>query len=299
MKNLSLTVIASFLATSFLVPQIHAQTSSGTSKAQRLEWPRTFTGQPDFAFTREEAVSEARTRANRENEPLPLAPSLAQLINDDTVLDPLRQSAASISAAAEAEAADVSGTEVPTGAPVVTGGQTLMERLMAQSLDLPIVSSTTKPDLTEFRNQLSATISGTIANWQPQAGRYNFEGVLNGLVLQAIVTSPVKYAVINQQRYVEGETFRITVPLAVPDAEIDAALLARMPAEGTLPAPLMESYQAAYKEALTGFAAARNKTPTVGQQTLVLPVRITGITPRQVLLDVNGQPYALTIRYAY
>ncbi len=269
-----------------------------TSKAQRLEWPRTFSGQPDFAFTREEAVAEARSRAARENSPLPLAPSIQQLLNDDTPLDPLRLSAESISEDASA-AEDPSSTEPTDETTVVNGGQTLMERLMAQSLDLPTVSTTVAPDLTEFKSQLSATISNTIANWQPQAGRYNFQGVVSGMVLQAIVTSPVKYAVINQQRYLEGETFRITVPLAVPDDVIDSALKARLPVSGTLPPPLMASYEQAYTDIKSGFDNLRTRNPDVGQQTLVLPVRITGITGRQVQLDVNGDPYTLTIRFAY
>jgi hypothetical protein len=193
---------------------------------------------------------------------------------------------------------DASGTVVDTSA-TAPKGQSLMDRLMAQSVDLPAVASAGKPDLSEFSAQLSATISNTIANWQPQLGRYDFGAVLNSLVLQAIVTSPVKYAVINQQRYVEGETFRITVPVSVPDAEISTALRAQMPASGTLPASLQASYEEAYSGALQGFSAKRNQSPEIGRQTLILPVRIIAITPRQVMLDVNGQSYALQIRYAY
>lgn len=283
-----------------VVANIYAQNSAipiKSSKAQRLEWPRTFSGQPDFAFTKEEALIDARAAATRDNRPLPLAPTLSQLISDDSTLDPLR-----LLAPVNKVTVDASGTVASDADPEINGfpqGQSLMDRLMAQAVDLPTVSSAAKPDLTEFSSQLSATISNTIANWQPQAGRYNFEGVLSSLVLQAIVTSPVKYAVINQQRYTEGEIFRITVPLAVPDAEITKAMQARMPVNGTMPESIMAGYEDAYKNILTGFTAKRSLNPAIGQQTLVLPVRITAIMPRQVMLDVNGQPYVLTIRYAY
>lgn len=281
-----------------MVPLVHAQNQPRpVSRATKLEWPRTFSGQPDFLFTRDEAMTEARARAAREKEPLPLTPSLKQLMEDDGSLDPLSIKTPDVSDTV----ADVSGsgTEGVSETDIVPTGQSLMDRLMAQAVDLPIVSSTTQTDMTEFSRQLGATISSTIANWQPTADRYNFEAVINSLVLQAIVTSPVKYAVINQQRYQEGETFRLTVPMSVPDATIQTAMDARMPVSGTLPEALMTSYAAAYKTAWDNFQFYRNKNPSIGQQTMVLPVRITTISQRQVTLDVNGQTYNLSIRYAY
>jgi hypothetical protein len=281
----------------------HAQNTQGEaatgptheSRASKLEWPRTFGGQPDFLFTRDEAMADARARAARENEPLPLTPSLKQLVEDDTPLDPL-----GILAPKAEDVAVVSGSDVTSETSInAPRGQTLMERLMAQAVDLPTVAATGKPDLTEFNNQLAAAITTTVAGWQPQPGRYSFDAVLNGLTLQAIVTSPVRYAVINQQRYAEGETFRISVPLMVPDTDIHAAMDRLMPVSGTLPAELQSGYDEAYKTAWNNFAFKRNQDPALGRQTMVLPVRITAISARQVMLDVNGQPYALQIRYAY
>ncbi|RYG59748.1 MAG: hypothetical protein EON60_09460 [Alphaproteobacteria bacterium] len=292
------TSAALILALALLASLGHAQPQAAqASRAARLEWPRTFTGQPDFLFTRDEARAEARTRAARENEPMPMSPSLQQLLEDDTTLDPLglttpqRQEIVT-----DASGTVVSGTDTITVSP---RGLSLMERLMAETLDLPAVSSTVAPDLTEFTNQLNAAINGAAAAWQPSPGGYNFESVLNNLVLQAIVTSPVRYAVINQQRYAEGEVFRINVPITVPDAVLQSAMSRLMPAPGALPAALEESYAATYKKTWDDFVFKRNQNPELGRQSLVLPVRITGITARQVLLDVNGQPYALQIRYAY
>ncbi len=295
----STSAALTILALALLASWGHAQqqpAAGHTSRAARLEWPRTFTGQPDFLFTRDEARADARTRAARENEPMPLSPSLQQLVEDDSTLDPLGLTAPTQQVAGDASGTTVSGTDTITLSP---RGLSLMDRLMAQTLDLPTVSTTAAPDLTEFTNQLNAAITNATANWQPSPGGYNFESVLNSLVLQAIVTSPVRYAVINQQRYAEGEVFRINVPVQVPDTVLQDAMTRLMPAPGALPAALEESYAAAYKKTWENYVFKRNQNPELGRQALVLPVRITGITARQVLLDVNGQPYALQIRYAY
>lgn len=299
MKNLHLTLLITLLllGAGGAYAQTSTPTSANTSNAQRLEWPRTFSGQPDFAFTRDEALAEARSRVTKEGEPMPVMPSLQVLLNDDSTLDPLRVNAPKPTSDTMTME-DTSGTII-TSTTTLAGGQTLMQRLMAQSVDLPTITATQNPDLTEFSGQLSATISRTIAGWQPQAGRYNFESVLSNLVLQAIVTSPLKYAVINQQKYAEGETFRLTVPMMVPDDVITTAMRAQMPASGTLPPALQANYQKAFDDSLQGYLAKRSQNPDLGRQTLILPVRIVSIEPRRVQLDVNGQSYALTIRYAY
>lgn len=292
--NAALTFALALLAHAALVQAPAAQDAARSSRAERLEWPRTFSGQPDFLFTREEAKAEARVRAARENEALPLSPSLQQLLEDDSALDPLGLNAPKVEVVT-----DASGTIVSDTTATGSRGMSLMDRLMAETLDLPTVSSTVAPNLSEFNAQLNVAINNAVAGWQPAPGGYNIDSVLNSVSLQAIVTSPVKYAVINQQRYAEGEVFRINVPVSVPDAVITAAMDTIMPAPGTLTAALEESYAAAYKKAWDDFVFKRNQNPDLGRQSLVLPVRITGITARQVLLDVNGQPYALQIRYAY
>lgn len=271
----------------------YAQSSAQPGNAQRLEWPRTFTGQPDFAFTRDEALTEARTRAARDNEALPQTPSLLQLLNDDSTLDPLGLTKPVI-----VSGTDVSGTENPSGT-TISPGQSLMQKLMSTAVGLPTVSSTQFTDISEFKSQLAVTISNTVAGWQPSVAGLNIEPLLTSLVLQAIVTSPLRYAVINQQRYQEGDTFQIRVAMPVPAMEIAAALQKQLPPEGTLPADLYARYLAACDDALKAFANARAANPQLGSQMVNLPVTVTHISERKVLLDVNGQPYALTIRFTY
>ncbi len=197
-------------------------------------------------------------------------------------------------------AIQVSGTDGEEVDIVAVGSrQSLMDKLMAQAVDLPAVAGGSEPDLTEFRGQLSATISRTLANWQPDSKRYNFSSVLNGLSLQAIVTSPVSYAVINQHRYEVGDTFRISVPMRVPEEAITAAMENQMPVSGTLTPALEANYRKVYGEVMDGFVATRTRNPGIAMQTLVIPVRVLTISRREVMLDLDGQPHALQIRYSY
>lgn len=284
------------LAAAMLVLAVSAHAQTKSVGAEKLEWPRTFSGQPDFSFTREEAITEARTRSARENEPMPLIPTLQQLVGDDTQLDPLgltKPVETSITLVSASDAGLTSGTTVPVRA------MTLLEKLMANAVALPEVSGTLSTNVAEFRANLITTISTTIGNWKPAAGRYDFGAIINGLTLQAVVTSPVKYAVINQQRYVEGDTFQLQVPVAVPDLEITSALQAQLPVSGTLPPEQMAQYQDAYKKVLDDFNYARSRDLTVGRQTVTVPVTIRAIEQRKVILDVNGQSYELPVRFAY
>ncbi len=283
------------LAAVLLAGGAHAQATGG-SRAERLEWPRTFSGTPDFIFARDEAISQARADAARNGVPLPLVPSLGVLIEDDSQLDPLRILVPVKTAVSQTEL--VSGTGQVTDV-LTSGRQSLMDKLMAQAIDLPVVAASAEPDLTQFRNQLGATLTRAVEKWEPDAARYSFGSALSTLVLQAIVTSPVSYAVINQQRYEVGDTFRISIPMRVPEAVLAQALNAQMPAPGTLSPALEANYSKAYDEALQQFATERAQKPEIGYKTLVLPVQVTSISRREVMLDLNGAPYVLTIRYAY
>jgi hypothetical protein len=280
------------LAASSAVAQV------GGSRAENLEWPRTFTGAPDFIFTRDEAVSKARTDAARSGSAIPMVPSIEIVLEDDGELDPLGvTNPVVVNVSGTTDVSGTEGEEVDIVA--VSNRQSLMDKLMAQAVDLPTVAGSTEPDLTEFRGQLSATISRTLVNWQPDSKRYNFSSVLNGLSLQAIVTSPVSYAVINQQRYQVGDTFRISVPMRVPEDAVTKAMENQMPVSGTLTPALEENYRKVYGEVMDGFIAARTRDPEMAMQTLVIPVRVLSISRREVMLDLDGQTHALQIRYAY
>jgi hypothetical protein len=252
----------------------------------KLEWPRSFTGQPDFEFTREEALSEARSRAARAGETPPQLPSILTLATDEAVPDPLRL----ISAETTAEDGTLRLEE--TLADPLAG-------MLTPAGNLPQFTTPTVPNLREFKATLAQTIVATIEAWRPDPARFDLANVVNGLLLQAIVTSPNQYATINGGRYGVGSSFLMRIPVNVPDGEIMLALEAEMPAVGTFDEATMAAYRAAYEEALAEFASTRTRNPGFGQQALNLPVVVKEIHTRKVVLDVNGQPYDLGMRYKY
>jgi hypothetical protein len=273
------------LLTPVLLALVLGQTAHAQSRV-KLEWPRTFTGQPDFAFTREEAFADARARAARNGEPAPQLPSLLTLSADDTVPDPLRLRA----------------NEAPTEGSLQVNededfsGVTMM---VNTANALPIYATPSVPDLREFRATLAGVISSTLADWRPDPARFDLASVVNSLLLQAIVTSPNHYAIINGGRYTEGSSFLMRVPVAVPDSEVMRAVGAEMPTAGTFDNASQAAYTAAYEEALAAYAAARNANPQLGQQALNLPVVVKEIQTRKVVVEVYGRLYDLTMRYRY
>jgi hypothetical protein len=74
--NLCLRTIPIILLLAAATPAMAQTAASGAvpnaSQAVRLNWPRSFNGQPDFAFTRDEALTESRRRAAQDNGPFGL-----------------------------------------------------------------------------------------------------------------------------------------------------------------------------------------------------------------------------------
>jgi hypothetical protein len=258
----------------------------------KVEWPRSFTGQPDFAFTRDEALADAKARAVRNGDAAPQVPTLLTIATDDMVPDPLRLRAA------DGLSTDLIGA-APSGTLVGSEGEGGFESLGLGGFALPAYASPTALDLTEYKATLAQTISSTIRAWQPNPDSYDFGSVVKTLVLQAVVKSPETYAVINGMRYTEGSTFLIRVPLTVPDGLILEALDDKLPPEGVLDEASATAYKAAAEEALAAFAAARNANPMVGQQVLNIPVRVGAISDRKVELMVYGKPYSLGVKMLY
>ena len=258
----------------------------------KLEWPRSFTGQPDFAFTRDEALVEARARAVRSNDKAPQLPTLFTLATDDFIPDPLRLRPAD-SDGKSLIGAVANGTLAGADAPTVS------DALLANAVGLPAYASPSQPDLTEFKATLGQIIANTVASWRPDPLRYDYGAIINTLVLQAIVTSPSRYAVINGTRYDEGQSFLMRVPLRVPDSMILAALEQAMPQDGMLDEATTALYRTAAEEVLASYAQERSAKPTLGEQPMNVPVRVTTIETRRVLLEVYGRTYTLGVRVQY
>ncbi|NBX86467.1 MAG: hypothetical protein EBQ80_04425 [Proteobacteria bacterium] len=267
-----------------------APSNGASGNAQRLQWPRTFTGQPDFAFTREEALQEAKSRAKRENAKVPVLPTLEDLLRDDIKFDPFGIKNEEITAT-------VSGTEEVSGAMV--RGKSLMDKLMENVVDLPKFEQRAGLDLAEFENTLRQTLQASLESWQPQIKNVPLDGVLGGLILQAVVMSPNKYVILNGERYREGDGFKVQIPVMVPDNWILSALENKMPDEKLVGPELMENYQTIFESVVADFAQQRNANPMLGQKMMILPVKLVQILPRTVLLEADGRRYELQVKFAY
>lgn len=264
----------------------------GGSKAQRLEWPRLLSGQPDFAFTRDEALQEASAKAAREGGTVPRQYGLKELMEDQTPLDPMGLSHAAVSQSVVVGLGSSSGS-VPLPASAV------LDPLMANVVALPSFATSYTVDMHDFKASLGYVLSTTISNWRPQGLVFGFDDAVKGLLLQAVVTSPQKYAVINGQKYAEGDSFQLQVSVPVPDMELNAALQSRLPVSGTVPPEAEEQYRKAYEEVVGAFYVARAANPGVGRQTLSVPVQVKSIQERKVVLDIKGEEHVLQVRFAY
>lgn len=258
--------------------------------AQRLEWPRTFTGQPDFAFTREEVLQEAKIRAKRENAREPVLPGLEGLLKDDTKYDPMGMKISE-------NVGEVSSTVEVSGSAV--RGQSLMEKLMLNVVALPAFDESSSLDLAEFEDMMRKTVSESLVAWQPEIKNFPLDGVLGSLVLQAVVLSPQKYVILNGDRYREGDSFKVQIPVQVPDTWILNALEEKIPEENVVGGEVIGKYREVFENVIAEFAQGRNQNPIIGQKMLVLPVRLTQILPRKVLLEAEGRQYELQVRFSY
>lgn len=255
------------------------------SQADRLNWPRTFTGQPDFAFTRDEALIESRRRAAQDNLPLPSAPLLEALLTDQGAPDPLKLGGNGLVSLTDAFAEEAEPT-TDAALPSAPGS-------------LPDLGAGPVTDLSGFRQNLPQLLAQSIAEWQPDLAQYDFSFITRQLTLQAIVLSPLTYTVINQQRYQEGDTFMLTVPLDVPSERLQRTLITTLPPSNTMNVADYAAYTEAVQAQMAAFEQARSTNPAIGQQQVRIPVRVVAITARHVALEVNGQPFELAIRYAY
>lgn len=289
LMNLCLRTIPIILLLAAATPAMAQTAASGAvpnaSQAVRLNWPRSFTGQPDFAFTRDEALTESRRRAAQDNLPLPTAPLLEALLNDQGAPDPLKLGNAELVSLTDAFAENVALISASV--------------VVSASDRLPELGTGPVTDLSGFQQNLPMLLAQSIAEWQPDLAQYDVSFITRQLTLQAIVLSPLTYTVINQQRYQAGDTFMLAVPLDVPSERLQQALLTALPPSTTMNLTDYAAYTNAVQAQMAAFEQARSTNPAIGQQLVRIPVRVVAITARHVALEVNGQPFELAIRYAY
>lgn len=282
-KTLAILALATLLGSVAALPA-HAQQPRKPSSAN-YTWPRTSGGQSDFEFSKQEVLQEKTVEAGRNGAPAPTVPKIADLLNDEiiTLVPRVTVSATAVSATAD------------EGVPV-------LERLRAMELDmgaLPSLTTVATVDMAEFKANIERAVEHAVATYQPQPGQYSLDHIMRGLVLQAVVTSPHRYAVINGQQYREGESLQVPVRLGPTDLDFIRLLQEQLPAPGTLSPEQTVAYEEVYEEAIQGLATLRQSNNKALTREFPMPALVVEIRNRTVVLDFNGQRHELGIKYAY
>jgi hypothetical protein len=285
-KTLATLAILSLMGGAAALPA-YAQVTGKKPSSANYTWPRTSGGQSDFEFSKQEVLQEKTVEAGRNGLPAPSVPKIADLLNDEVITLIPRVTVSATTA--------TSGTSATDSLPV-------LDRLRAMDIDigaLPSLTTVATVDMSEFKANIERAVEHEVATYQPQPGQYSLEHLMRGLVLQAVVTSPHKYAVINGQQYKEGESLQVPVRLGPTDLDFIKLLQAQLPAPGTLSPAQMAAYEEVYEEAIAGLAALRQNNPNALTREFPMPALVVEIRNRTVVLDFNGQRHELGIKYAY
>jgi hypothetical protein len=257
---------------------------AGHTAGSRLPWPSTGGGQPDFEFERAEVYAEATKQAQTQGTEAPVPPKLEDLLEDFT-LDPLGLLASQMVSTTQVSSSIVSETTVlPLSDPTFA--------------NLPGIQES-DTNLTEFTATLQRTAQQFVANWQPRLADYSLDHLLRSIQLQAVVTSPQTYAVINNQQYQVGDSFVVPFTLAVPDIELLAALEATMPAADSLPAETYAKYVQVYEGTVAQLAQQKSTNASAFVHTQQIPVTILDIQNRKVMVNLNGTRQELSFDQTY
>ena len=280
-RSTSLTLLVLLLAGGFAAHAQAQNTRQDSSRGQRINWPRTFGGQPDFEFARADIIKEATEDATKQGLPAPLFPTMEDLLTD-TTLSPLMLE-------------EVSATLAVSESGVV-GTYTSETSVLADIL--PQLETDEKINLTEFRTLLIGALAQQVRSFRLEDGM-DASYLLRQLKLQTVMRSPVSYAVINETRYSVGDT--LTLPLmAGPSDMAQVNLLNSLvpPAESMTP-EAAEQYQAVVEDVIKELAAKKTANPAEYQKVFDLPVTLAEIRQRTVVLQFQGQTHELTIPFLY
>lgn len=249
--------------------------------AVAAEWPQTFSGQPDFVFEKQELVKETLTKAKEEGRESPTLPTLDDLLLHSGGYNPLNLN----------KIADE--RDEPAAAEVTLG--LLSTVTPVQQNVLPDVLAEALLDVSEFKVVMENAATTAIRKARVDMNKYNFEKDLARLVLQAVVTSPTQYAIINGRRYHTGDRLHISVPVRVGEDDILAALNAHMPPADAVSEDRYAQYEAARDEVVKAFGEKQAAGGITRMQRI--GVKVKRIESRRVVLSVDGKDYDLEIKY--
>lgn len=373
-KTLIFGAYSSFLLLSTAHTTAHAQEEI----VKEREWPRTFAGQPDFEFSRDQIATEFRKKKGREAgkyiatlhnlleerditpfDPTPITSDIGRSKYSKESFEawvardnqPFREMYPDIEIGTGVNVRLINGNTVQaqliddnhvslleTGRSVrieVTQSGDIVEYIERQNInaefdllfntasndpsntegeleglpqfdfthiDLPKIelSEADKSQFRDFKSFLENVLTQSLLEDSSNVKNRDFSPEIQNITIQSIVTSPMKYTIINHHRYNEGDRFIMRVERKEEDYKYLHALIdGYMPSQESLGEELYSQYVKVREEALKQFKEKQVVTDADGnllKKTEDISVIIKNIEKRKVTLSIFDQDYTVKIR---
>ena len=280
--------------------------------AQEASWPRTFSGQPDFDFQRSIIVQELQDKKKE----LGFEPFIANMqdLLTDRKIDPFTPKPRYRRSPSTKKGDTTANPFLPTQlvdneAVAITNSEDISLTGLPEydidlsTLDLSLLSpsdnvSETVVDVKDFEKFLNRVAGKqTLEFEKPDLTIYDYSGEVQNLTLQSISTSPVKYVVIKNQRYTEGDQFSIAVKISPKPLDIGKIIDQHMPSALSVPAETFKEYVALRDKAVKEYEARAKKASqeaSAGYHNITVTVK--KIEHRKVKLDIFDRSYSLKLK---
>jgi hypothetical protein len=274
-----------------------ASISYSDTFAQQLEpldWPKTFTGQPDFDFRREEILDEIRANGAIEGVETIGLGTMRRLLQT-TLIDPFKvtKTATALNATSEEE-----DNQINQKALIALFGETRGGANVGDDAQLPGFNKQYHLDLSEFADFLENVINQRLKLNKTTLKDRDFSEDLNRIVIQSISTSPVKYAIINNNKLSVGDRFLFSIKSRIYDSEIEALLAPYLPQPESFSKDVYQKY-VDIKDAAIEKYKSENSTGKANVVTHNVSITIRDILHRKIKVSVYGHEYELKMKHAF
>lgn len=258
----------------------------------RVDWPRTFSGQPDFDFERSEVIADITQKEGAE---AAITPTLEKVITTPTFDDPLYlgtpadgNQGPKLAGAVDFDAEDTT----------IQSLEELSEFEM-KAAQLPSVQAQNELiDLSEFKTFLEGIIDKTVKATKPNLEEVNPNALLDKLLLQAISHQPNKYVIINNKRYEEGDRFSLPLVIIPSNDRIGDAIAAYMPSTQVVTPDTYALYEEVRAKTMKEYLARKKENLEAFKIIHPVSVTIKRIEHRKIVVEMLGKEHVLEIRFA-
>lgn len=253
---------------------------SGNVVAQDLEWPKTFNGQPDFDFIREEIIKEME-------EELSLAGELENIASIDKtlksrIIDPFAKMDKILLTDDITLPSSASGEGLSLIAPDLSGFGSEAGNII---------------DLSEFKIFIDNVLEQKQKVSREDLKLRNFTADMNRVAIQTIVTSPYKYVVINNQRFSEGDRFILPVEASLSSEDVAEKINKYLPPERSVDKQTYQEYTKLRDKAVNDYKIKKEKASKKSRVVQNLSVTIREIMHRRIKVSVFGKTYDIKLKF--